>query len=75
MSRPRKYYVVFRHGSVAGIVQGITAALRVKRDSYRAYLPFKDRHAAEEYAAWHEYMVWSRLVTPAYRAKLTGTRT
>lgn len=75
MARPRKWYVVFRHGSVAGIVHGIKAALTIRRDSYRAYLPFRDRHAAEEFAAWHEYMMWSRLVTPRYRATLNGTQT
>lgn len=75
LSRPRKWFVVFRHGSVAAIVEGQKAAHRIKRDSFAAYSTFTTRHAAEEFAAWHSYMLWSRLVTPAYRAKLTGTQT
>lgn len=73
MARPKKWFVVYRGGSVSAIVQGQKAALRLKRDSYYAFTTFPDRHAAEEFAAWHEYMVWSRLVTPDYRAKLVGS--
>lgn len=72
MARPKKWFVVFLNGSVRAIVHGQAAALKLKRDSYYAFLTFTDRHAAEEFAAWHEYMVWSRLVTPASRAQLVG---
>lgn len=63
MARPRKFFTVFHNGQITAIVEGLAAARAIPRDSFTAYLPFPSRLAAEEFAAWHEYMWWKRLNT------------
>lgn len=51
MARPRKYYVVWLMGAVAGIFHGRDAALSVSQ----SFKGFRTQLEAEEFAAWWEY--------------------